>query len=199
MPSLPLQPNLLELYFLSAKQKRRLLRPAAHTYITACWEAMFNHTALGATLSSSTLLCLRRSFRPPADGLGLPGGVIRRAVLTTGGGVVLPGLGSSRRDVDLRSGASVPLLLSSRRDIDLLTGLFSRLAVAAEAATAPAMSSPREIVREGARLGITRLSCLRWVRSLSLVPVGRANHLAPRCFAVLESKSKEKGRWIIET
>lgn len=144
---------------------------------------MFSHTALGAALSSSTLLCLRSSFRPPAAGLGLPGGVILRAVLTTGGGVVLPGLLSSRREVERLSGGRVTwmLLLSSRRDIDLRTGLLSRpvLALAAKGIAAVA-SSPREIVREGARLGATRLRFLRWVRSF--VPVGRANHLAPRCW-----------------
>lgn len=158
-----------------------------HThYITACccWGAMFmfNQTALGAALSSSTLLCLRSSFLPPAAGLGLPGGIVLRAVFTTAGGVVLPGLLSSRREVVLLAGGKVPppeLLFSSRRDIDLRTVLFSRSAATAAEAVATAVSSPREIVREGARLGTTRFICLRWVRSF--VPLGRANHLAPRC------------------
>lgn len=143
---------------------------------------MFSHTALGASLSSSTLLCLRSSLRPPAAGLGLPGGVILRAVLTRGGGVEFPGRFSSRREVERLSGgrAAWMLLVSSRRDIDLRTGLFlfSRPALAAEAIAA-AVSSPREIVREGARLVAAMLRCLRWVRSF--VPDDRANHLAPRC------------------
>lgn len=145
---------------------------------------MFSQTTLGAALSSSTLLCLRSSFRPPAAGLGLPGGVILRAVLTRAGGVVLPGLLWSRREVDLLSGGRARwmllLLLSSQRDNDLRTGLFSRFVVAAEAVVA-AVLSPGEIVREGDRLGTTRFMCLR--RARSFVPVGRAlsNHLAPRC------------------
>lgn len=140
--------------------------------MAACWGAMFvlSQTALGAEESSSTLLCLRSNFRPPAAGLGLPGGVILRAALTSAGGVMFPGLLSSRREVDRLSGGGATwmpmfllLLLSSRRDMDLLTGLSCRLAEAAEvvAAAVAAASSPSEIVREGARLWATRFMFLR--------------------------------------
>jgi len=99
---------------------------------------------------------------------------------------------SSRREVDLNEGGVVaPALtreegalcmccmfgvLSSQRDMALFTTFF--LPMFAEGAVAE--SSLKEVVLEGAARREAAPAFLRWL--VSLVPVARPNHLAPRCW-----------------
>lgn len=129
---------------------------------------MFNQTALGAVLSSSTLLRLRSSFLLPAEvGFGLAGSLM--STLLARGGVSNPELVGWR--------------LAALRSV-FLPLLETGVAVAADCSLDMDMerwgaSAPTDFERTGARFGPTRFMRLRRARSWE-EGTGRENREALR-------------------